>query len=178
VALSEVIRWYHSGYKPRHTRFALFWTINWAILLGLWFLYTNTPKISELLVGAPAAALAASGMAVVQGQAFAQFAPKFQWLLLFFAEPWYVVTGSNAILWALLRRLTGKKSEAQLKAVPFPAGGDDHKSAARRALAIVLTTISPNVLVIGIDRRHHLMLVHEIAPTPTAWVMRQLGAAG
>lgn len=159
-------------------KFALFWIINWAVLLGLWFLYTSTPKVSELLVGAGAAALAATGSAVVQGQGFAQFAPRPKWLLLFLTEPWYVLSGTAAIFWAMLKRIAGKPSEARFKAFPFDAGGDDHASGARRALAIALTTVPPNFIVVGIDREHNFMLVHQVSPSGAPWVSKQVGAAG
>ncbi|MFB3917111.1 MAG: hypothetical protein ACE14M_10305 [Terriglobales bacterium] len=157
---------------------AIFWLANWAIFLGLWFLYTNTPKLPELLAGAGAAALAATGSAIVQGQHFARFAPKPKWLALFLTEPWYVITGSKAIVWAMFKKLAGKGSEAQLKAVAFQAGGEDPESAARRALAIALTTIPPNFVVIGIDKQQNTMLIHQVAPSGTPWVTKQLGATG
>ncbi len=162
----------------KHSRFriALFFVASWGILTGLWFLYTVTPKVSELLVGLGAALLAAIGMAVVEGERFAQFAPKPKWLLLFLAEPWYVLEGSASIVWALIRRIAGKKSEAQLKAIKFDAGGDDDESAARRALAICLTTIPPNFIVIGIDRDQNIMLIHQVSRTGVPWVVKQVGA--
>jgi multisubunit Na+/H+ antiporter MnhE subunit len=164
---------------PRQWRkFALFWMLNWAVLLGLWFLYTDTPKISELLVGAAAAALAATGSAVVQGHGFAQFAPRPKWLLLLLTEPWYVLTGSAAILWALVKHLAGCASDARFVTFPFDAGGDDHASAARRALAIALTTVPPNFIVVGIDREHNFMLVHQVSPSGAPWVSKQVGAGG
>jgi multisubunit Na+/H+ antiporter MnhE subunit len=157
-------------------RFALFWIVTFGLLLGLWFLYTDSLNVPELLVGAGAAVLASTGAAVVEGQRFAQFSPKPQWLLLFLTEPWYALTDSAAILWALMKRIAGRKSDAQFKVVRLDAGGDDNESAARRALAIALTTIPPNSIVIGIDRRRNLMLIHQVLPTGTPWVTRQVGA--
>ena len=157
-------------------KFAFFWLATFAVLLGLWFLYVCTFNIPELLVGAGAAALAATATAVVEGQRFAQFSPRPKWLALFLTEPWYALTGTAAIWWALLKRIAGKPSEAQLKAIKFDAGGDDPESAARRALALTLTTIPPNFVVIGIDREHNLMLIHQVSPSGTPWVAKQLGA--
>jgi hypothetical protein len=60
--------------------------------------------------------------------------------------------------------------------VPFDSGGDDPESAARRALAIMYTTIPPNFVVVGIDRKKNLMLVHQVSPTPTPLIAKRLGA--
>jgi multisubunit Na+/H+ antiporter MnhE subunit len=160
----------------KRTQAALFWIIDWGVLLGLWFLYTDTPTISELLAGAAAAAIAATATTVLELQTFGRFWARPRWLMLFLTQPWYVLTGSAAIFWALLRRIAGKESEAQLKAVQFDTGGEDDESAARRALAITLNTIPPNSIVIGIDRENQVLLMHEMVPSPIPATLKQLGA--
>ncbi len=156
---------------------AIFAVVNFAVLLGLWFLYTATPKLSELLVGVAAALIATVATAVVQGQNFARFRPKVKWLLLFLLEPWYVLTGSWDIFIALIKHILGRQSEAQLKAVRFDAGSAENSNdAARRALAIALTTIPPNFIVIGIDTKGNLMLIHQVSPSATPFVAKQVGA--
>ncbi len=156
---------------------AIFAMANFCVLLGLWFLYTATPKLPELLAGIAAALIATVATALVQGQNFARFRPKLKWLLLFLLEPWYVMTGSWDIFVALIKRILGMKSEAQLKAVHFDAGAaEDSNDAARRALAIALTTIPPNFIVIGIDIKGDLMLIHQVSPSATPFVAKRVGA--
>ncbi|HLX75157.1 MAG TPA: hypothetical protein VKR26_10485 [Terriglobales bacterium] len=152
--------------------------VEFLFLLGLWMLFVSTTQHAELVAGVCAAGMGAVADGVVKAQGFAKFRPRGQWLWLFSWEPWYVLTGSAAILWALLKRLAGKKSEAQFRVVPFRAGGDDAESAARRALAITLTTIPPNFIVVGIDKKRNLMLVHQVSPTGTPLVTKKLGATG
>ena len=146
------------------------------LLLGLWMIFVSMPKLDELLVGIGAALIAAFADGVVKAKRFATFYPHLKSMALVFWEPWYALDGTAAIFAALAKHLMGKKSEAQLRAVPFNSGGDDPESAARRALAIMYTTIPPNFVVVGIDRDKDLMLVHQVSPTPTPLIAKRLGA--
>ena len=65
---------------------------------------------------------------------------------------------------------------SRLKVVPFDGGGDDLNGSARRTLAISYSTISPNTIVLGIDRERNLLLLHEMVPAETPWIAKQLGA--
>ncbi len=150
--------------------------VEFLLLLGLWELYVSNLTVSDLLVGIGAALLAATADAVVKSQNFAPFYPHLKWVAMILWEPWYVLTGTASIWWAVLRKLAGRRSEAQLKAIRFSPGGDDSESVARRALAITLTTIPPNFIVVGIDRQASRMLVHQVSPTPTPLVTKKLGA--
>ncbi len=150
--------------------------LEFLLLLGLWELYVSNTQLSDLLVGIGAALVAAIADGVVKSEGFAPFYPHLKWVAMIFWEPWYVFTGTAAIWWAIVRKLAGKKSEAQLRAIHFDPAGEDSVSVARRALAITLTTIPPNFIVVGIDRKAGLMLVHQVSPTPTPLVTKKLGA--
>ncbi len=157
-------------------KIVLLWLAEFFVLLGMWLLFVSNLHISDLLVGVAAAAIATTADEVVKSQHFVRFRPRLSWLLMVFWEPWYVLTGTASIWWALARKLVGRKSEALFKAIAFDTGRDDSKSAARRALAIILTTIPPNFVVIGIDRDSQRMLIHQVSPTSTPLVTRKLGA--
>jgi multisubunit Na+/H+ antiporter MnhE subunit len=152
--------------------------LEFLLLLVVWMLFVSQLQRAEFVAGVGAALLGAVGDGVVKAKRLAKFRPRARWLALFALEPWYVLSGSAAILWALARRVAGKKSEAQFRVVPFRGGGDDAESAARRALAITLTTVPPNFIVVGIDRQRNFMLVHQVSPTSTPLVTRQTGATG
>jgi multisubunit Na+/H+ antiporter MnhE subunit len=156
----------------------VFSTIEFLFLLGLWMLFVSQMERAEFIAGICAAALGAVGDGIVKSKRFAKFRPRPQWLWLFSWEPWYVLDGSAAIFWALAKRFLGKESEAQFRVVPFRAGEHDSESAGRRALAITLTTIPPNFIVIGIDMERSFMLVHQVSPTGTPRVTKKLGATG
>jgi multisubunit Na+/H+ antiporter MnhE subunit len=157
-------------------RAALISSVEFFFLLGLWMIFVSMAKIDELLVGVAACLISAFADGVVKAKKFATFYPHLKSILLVFWEPWYALSGTAAIFVALARHLIGKKSEAQLRAIAFDAGADDPTSAARRALAIMYTTIPPNFVVVGIDRDKKLMLVHQVSPTGTPLIAQRLGA--
>jgi multisubunit Na+/H+ antiporter MnhE subunit len=150
--------------------------IEFLFLLGLWMLFVSSTQLAEFAAGIGAAALGAVGDGLVKSKGFAKFRPRVKWLWLFAWEPWYVLRGSAAILWALARRLVGKRSQALFRVVPFRSGRDDSESAARRALAVAEVSISPDTIVVGIDLDREFMLLHLIAPAPTPKLARRLGA--
>lgn len=164
--------------QDRVIKAVVFSSIEFLFLLGLWVLFVSQTQRAELVAGIFAAALGAVADGVVKAKRLAKFGPRPRWLWLFSWEPWYVLTGSAAIMWALARRLMGKKSAAQFRVVPFRAGGNDSESAAQRALALTLTTIPPNFIVVGIDKQRNFMLVHQVSPTGTPLVTKKLGATG
>lgn len=156
-------------------RFVAFAIVNYVIMLGLWFLYTASLTFSELLAGAAAAVLATIGMAVVQEQNFARFSPEAKWLLYLLPLPWSVLKDTAIVFAAAAKYALYRKSDGYLIRVPFDAGGEDAKSSARRAMAIALTTIAPNSILIGIDREANAALVHLLSPAAVPDPLRQLG---
>jgi hypothetical protein len=91
--------------------------------------------------------------------------------------PIYAVTGTAEIFAVLFRQLFGRKpAESLVLAVPFDAGGDDDESAARRALAVVYTTSTPNFIVIGVDRKRGHLVYHQIKRSPILQITKDLGA--
>lgn len=151
-------------------------SIEFVVLVGLWMLFVSQLQVSEFVAGIGAAALGALGDGIVKSKRFAKFRPRAEWLWLFTWEPWYVLTGSGATFRAIAKRLAGKKSDALFRVVPFRPGGDDPESAARLALAIAAISISPETIVVGVDRERGLMLIHLIAPAATPEIARRLGA--
>ncbi len=150
--------------------------MEFVILFGLWMLFVSQTQTNEVVAGIAAALIGAVADGVLKAEGYAKFKPKFKWLLLVTWEVWYVLDGTWAIMVALARRIAGKESQAQFKAVKFKAAGDDAESWARRALVTTYTTISPNTIVLGIDTKTGLMLVHFMPAGPTPELARKLGA--
>lgn len=147
-------------------------------LLGLWMMYTSSPRVSELCVGIVIAALGVLGSCIVHGSGFANFRCRPRWIALAFLEPWYVLVGSYRLAASLVRALLHRRSLARFHAIRFNAGGDDPESSARRTLTIAYLTIPPDSVVVGIDRHANELLLHEIEPAPLPLVARELGAQG
>jgi multisubunit Na+/H+ antiporter MnhE subunit len=149
--------------------------VEWAFLLALWMCFVSQIRKDELLVGVAAAAIGVVADAVVKAEGFAKFSPKASWLALIAWEPWYALDGTWATLKAIARNLAGLKSQAQFKVASFDAGCDDAQSAAKRALAVTYMTIPPNFIVVGIDRQHKQVLIHQVEPTPNPLIAQRLG---
>ena len=144
----------------------IFWLAEWIVLTLLWLVLVGKPEWSEIWIGLAASALAAATATRVNGKNFARFAPEIRWILAGWRIPGYLVGDAVLIYAALFERLFSRKPTAsRILALEFPSGGSDERSATRRALAIILTNMSPNFLVIGIDQQQNLMLVHQIRAT-------------
>jgi len=150
--------------------------IGFLFLLGLWMMYTSSPRLSDLYAGFLFAALGVFGSFLIRGSGFAAFRPRTRWIALGFMEPWYVLIGSYRLAASLIRALLNRPSLARFHAIPFDTGGDDPESSTRRTLTIAYLTIPPDSVVVGIDRHVHELLLHEIQPSPLPLIARELGA--
>ena len=139
------------------------WTTAWVLLFGLWMLLAGTLAVSEIVVGVVAAAIAATAVQVVLGQRLVRFRPDPRWLRRAWIIPWRAVVEFRLLvvaLWravALRRRVIGR-----FRSVPFPVGGSDSRSAARRALFTVGASFAPNTYVV--DFEEDRVLVHRLVP--------------
>lgn len=139
------------------------WATAWVLLFGLWLLLAGTLAGSEIVVGLVAAAIAATAVHVVLGQRLVRFHPDPRWLRRAWILPWRAVVEFGLLvmtLWrtvALHRRVIGR-----FRSVPFPVGGSDSRSAARRALFTVGASFAPNTYVV--DFEEDRVLVHRLVP--------------
>jgi multisubunit Na+/H+ antiporter MnhE subunit len=153
------------------------WVPQWLLFWGAWVLFTSSFSLAELVIGVFAAAAAATASHLVWMKGLAQVAAHWRWFIQVWRLPKYGLTGTYEILAVLARHLfTSRKAESLLFVVPFDAGGSDDDSATRRALAIALTTITPNFVVIGIDEEKGLLVYHQIAKSPVPQMTKVLGA--
>ncbi len=78
-----------------------------------------------------------------------------------------MVRDTATVFAALWRHLfTSDRVQGAWRALPYEAGGDDPRSAARRALVTAAISATPNTYVVGIDRETNVMLVHQLVPAP------------
>jgi hypothetical protein len=64
-------------------------------------------------------------------------------------------------LWALARALPSRPT-GRIVEEPFEATGEDPRSAARRALAVVGGTLAPNSIVVEIDADRGVLVRHDL----------------
>jgi len=134
-----------------------YWLAETAFLFGFWLLFVDQFTLHELIVGAAAAALAATGTELVRGTEHPRFLPHWIWLAQAWRLPWRIVHDCGLLVRNLVRGGDGR-----LVSVPFETGESEARDTARRTLGILYTTLPPNTLVIGIDRQKNTMLLHVL----------------
>jgi multisubunit Na+/H+ antiporter MnhE subunit len=143
------------------------WLAWWALLFAFWLVLTFTPVFSELVVGAAAASIAATAAELVWHQRLIGFRPRPTWVLRAYRLPREVVRDTFTVFGVLFRHLTGRQEmRGAWRAIPIDAGGDEPRSATRRALIATAISATPNAYVVGIDSDNGLMLVHQLKPSP------------
>jgi multisubunit Na+/H+ antiporter MnhE subunit len=152
--------------RMRAGRYAAHWGLWWVVLMALWLLLTGTFDAQEVAAGVVASALAATAVIVVQAQGVMHLRPRASWLVRAGRLPARIIADNWTVLSLVLRRLvTREEIRGAFRALPFDPGGDDARSATRRALITIAITVSPNTYVVGIDRYAGLILCHQLAPS-------------
>lgn len=145
---------------------AAHWVAWWLALIVLWQAFVNTFLAAEVIAGVAAAAVAATAAELVRGQGLVHFRPRLSWLLQARRLPRGVMVDSWTLATVLWRRTVRRqKVQGDFEAVPFASGGDDPRSSARRALYVAAISLTPNTIVVGIDREKDMMLVHQLVPS-------------
>ena len=137
----------------------------WIVLLGLWLLFVDSLARPEVLVGLAAAGLATLAALGIRARGGVRYRFRWRWLLLLRGVPADVLRDSwllTALLWRRLVR--GERPAGAFRTVPFPIGGDDPTSAARRAFVVTATSVAPNTYVVRVDRAQGTALIHQLVP--------------
>lgn len=143
-----------------------------------WIIFVGSFSPHELLIGIIATVLASAGLLVIILQYPARFSPSFAELLSFWSLAWYLFSGTwEIVLVAAQDLLHIKSAQSLFRTVSFDAGRkDDPHATARRALAVVYTTVAPNFIVLGINTSDRQLLFHQIRRSPVPTMTKQLGA--
>jgi multisubunit Na+/H+ antiporter MnhE subunit len=152
--------------RPGHRGAVRAWVIWWVVLAGLWLALVDTVVTPELVAGAVAAAIAATGAVVVRQQRRVLLRPRAVWLLAAWRPLLASVTDLRLLAVALWRRgVRRRPEEGRLVEVPYDAVGEDPEAAAHRVLTQALGSLAPNTLVVGVDHERRTMLVHQLVAT-------------
>ena len=143
-----------------------------------WIVFSGSFATHELLIGTIGAALATSGMVVINLQYPARFAPTASNLLTIWRLPWYVLSGTWEIAVVAAKDLIGiKPAKSLLRIARFDAGDkDDPRANASRVLAAGYTTVAPNFIVLGVNTSDQSLLFHQIERSSVPKMTRELGA--
>jgi hypothetical protein len=145
-------------------RRAFAWSLAWVLAGALYLVLIDITDLPELIVGAGAAVIAATGFELaretdVAGGALA----RLRWV----AQLWWPirkVPSDVAIVSALaLRQLVRPRAvNGRFRAVPFRCDEDRPHETGRRALAESMGSFAPNTIIIGVDAEHELIFGHQL----------------
>lgn len=150
--------------------------VEFLFLVLLWAIFVSKVSSHEYAIGIAAALIATTADWVVKAENFAPFRPRTRWLVLLSWEPWYILKGAVIAFRQLARQLTGQQPDSQFRAVPYRFGGKTDVAAARRALFEAYLTISPDTIVVGIDRDRQIALLHQFGTQDVPELGYRLGA--
>jgi len=154
---------------PERTRPALFarrafaWSVAWACAAVLYLVLIDITDLPELIVGAGAAVLAATGFELTREQRMVGETLRWRWLLRLHRPllrvPQDIAVVSAMALVALVHR---RPAFGTFRAVPFGAEEDEPKETGRRALAEAAGSLAPNTFVVGVAGDRRLILAHQL----------------
>lgn len=147
-------------------RRAAAWSLGWCFAAGFYLLLIDITDLPELIVGAGAAVLAATGLELAREQGIVGESIRLRWLLRLHRPllkvPSDIAFVSLVGLRALVRR---DASLGRFRAVRFSGGADEQRESGRRALAEAFGSFAPNTIIVGIDGDRGLILAHQLRPT-------------
>src|SRR4051812_24970831 len=112
--------------RPRHPGAVRAWAIWWVLLAALWLALVDTVVGPELVTGAVAAAIAATGAVVVRGQRRLLLRARPGWIRFAGGPLRRTVTDLAPLARALWRRGVRRRAEhGALVEVPYAAVADD-----------------------------------------------------
>lgn len=147
-------------------RRAVAWSIGWAFSAALYLLLIDITDLPELIVGAGAAVLAATGLELAREQGLVGENIHLRWLLRVHRPLVKVAADVVLVSLAAFRALLHRDPQlGRFRAVRFKGGEDELHESGRRALAEALGSFAPNTVVAGIDHERELILAHQLWPS-------------
>jgi multisubunit Na+/H+ antiporter MnhE subunit len=137
------------------------WLTWWVLLAALYLVVDDSVLVPELVVGAFAAAVGATGATLVHRERQVLLRGEVRWLRAL----WRPLLGLVTDLWPLLRALPRRGGTGGYVEVPFDATSDSPRDTARRALTEALGTVAPNTIVVRVDTDRGVVVAHQLHAT-------------
>lgn len=152
-----------SSSRADRRRRALVWITGWVAAAALYFLLIDITDFPELLVGAGAAVIAATGFALGREQHLIHETIRLRWLRRV-GRPLLNVPGDAVRVSAVaLRQLVRPQPRrGEFRAVRFRCDEDEARQIGRLALAESAGSFAPNTIIVGVDRERELLLGHQL----------------
>lgn len=145
-------------------------------LMVFWIACVASLHTDELLVGIPSVLLSVAFSFYSIRKLPIRFRPTLASLLTIWRLPWNIAADLVQVLWVLAKDLSGRPASAIFRSAPWYPVSPSPQDIARRTLAVAYTTVSPNCIVLGIDRRRGQILFHQLKADELPTLTRQLGA--
>lgn len=147
-------------------RRAAAWCMAWVLAGALYLLLIDTTSLPELIVGAGAAAIAATGFELAREQQTAGgLTARLRWLRTVHRPLLKVPADIAKVSMMALRQMVRPKPvNGTFRAVPFRCGPEHDIEIGRRALAESLGSFAPNTIIVGVDVERELILGHQLRP--------------
>ena len=142
------------------------WLAGFVLSGALYLLLIDTTSLPELIVGAVAAALAATGFELArEGGTAGGLSGRVRWLATLHRPLMNVPRDVATLSLLAIRQLMRPKTvNGVFRAVPFRCGDDEELETGRRALAESFGSFSPNTIIVGVDGERELILGHQLSP--------------
>ncbi len=147
------------------------------VVLFLWRVFTDSPSWHELAVGLVSTALTVLFFANVLRTETLSFELRLADIALCWRLPAEILRDCWVVTAVLFKDLFGiERAGSYYRACGFKASRRDPLMVGRSALATMYATMSPNMLVIGIDPAQSLMLFHQLKRDKVSTMAQALGA--
>lgn len=153
------------------------WSIGVAALaFGAWTAFVGDSSPQELIFGGVCAVFTAAVSLLTWSAMGLSVRARASDVLQIWRVPWRLVSDAGSIVLALFRDLFGvERAGSYFRAVRFERAHGP-RATMRRVLAIGYTTITPNFIAVGIDRKRGWMLFHQLRRGAVPEEAKRLGA--
>jgi hypothetical protein len=147
-------------------RRAAAWSLAFVFSGALYLLLIDTTSLPELIVGAGAAALAATGFELAREQHIAGETVRLGWLRRMHRPFVRIIPDIGMVSFVALRQLVRRDARCgAFRSVGFACGEDEKLESGRRSLAEGFGSVAPNTVIVGIDGDRELLLAHQLKPS-------------
>ncbi|MGH9642458.1 MAG: Na+/H+ antiporter subunit E, partial [Terriglobales bacterium] len=144
---------------PLLLRFCATWIVLLLLWLALVFQFTKT----ELLIGSAASAVTTLLLLITLRAVPLCFQPRLRWLAQALRLPAVIARDTWILIKDFARRLLGARKRSGFEVVKFAVRGASPHACAQRALALLFVTMSPNSVVLDVDKERGDIFLHHLA---------------
>jgi hypothetical protein len=130
---------------------------------AFYWVLIDTRQLPELIVGAGAATLAATGAELVRAQGLVGESIRARWLLRTH-RPLLKLPGDVAKVsrQAVLQLVHPRRQVGRFRAFPFRCAEEQQLESGRHAMAESFGSFAPNTVIVGVDYEREMILGHQL----------------